>query len=432
MQLPSIPASRWFLSFATFLLVFLCLAVLLARLLLTYRSYQPRLGEVVGSSMEPTLQGPRYLVTCSSCQAVTPFTIDAWNPNRPANCPCCDHSILADDELTVERGETIRYLPARRLRRKPEEPSDHHYQRGDIVVLQREAGSSKELKRVVGLPDEKVTLKEGDLWINDRRYEKTLRETLSQSVLVAAWEPRFCEGPLAEWLGALPLPPTNALGINAHDSHLPVPTYDVGIALRCVAPIQKGHLSLIISDASHRYEVGIRVNSDWEVTCNGLLVPKLPNNPSEEEESTKWIIFAMIDGRLLVGDESGRCYAVSLESLRATKQDALLVKGMQVIRIREAVDIPEIDLALVFRDLVRRGYGDMAEETIPAGPGFVLLGDNVSISDDSRGPAGDSVRWDVARLHGVVLRENNDLASLLRQAETLRSCGCKLHATGTP
>jgi hypothetical protein len=413
-------------------MVFLCLAVLLAGLLLTYRSYQPRVGEVVGNSMEPTLQGPRYLVTCGSCQAVIPFTIDAWNPNRPAICPCCGHSILTDDVPPVQRGQTVSYLPARRMRRTSKDSPTEKILRGDIVVLEREAGAVKELKRVVGLPDEEVTLKEGDLWINDRRYEKTLRETLAQSVLVAAWDPRICEGILDEFIESLTLPPTNELAINAHDSHLPIPTYDLGIALRCVAPIRKGQLAMIISDANHRYEVEVLIQDNWNVTCNGLPVPKLSNSQSEVGESLKWIIVAMIDGRMLIGDESGGCFAISLESLRSTNLSSMQEESRQMIRISEAVDIPEIDLALVFRDLVHRGYGDTAEETIPAGPGFVLLGDNVSISDDSRGPAGHSVRWDIARLHGVVLRDVNDLASLLRQAETLRSCGCQTNGKGPP
>jgi hypothetical protein len=84
---------------------------------------------------------------------------------------------------------------------------------------------------------------------------------------------------------------------------------------------------------------------------------------------------------------------------------------------------PNCDLAIVFRDLVYRGYGDANEETISAGPGYVVLGDNISISKDSRGPTGNSERWDASRIRGVVLPTSNPLDNLLRQRST-RSCPC--------
>ncbi len=419
-----IPASRWFLCGATSLMVFLFLAVLLAGLMLTYRSYQPRFGEVAGNSMEPSLQGPRYLVTCGSCQTVIPFTVDAWNPNRPAICPCCGQPVIADDALPVQRGETIQYLPPQRLRRRSKAPGADKVLRGDIVVLEREAGSIKELKRVVGLPNETITLREGDLWINDQRHEKTLRETLSQSVLVAVWDPRFSDQYLDGFLDSLSLPPTNELPINAHDSHLLIPTSDIGIALRCEEPMRQGRLAMVLWDMSHRYEIEVVLHEDWSVTCNGLTVPQQTSRLKPEGAYSNWIILAMIDGRLLIGDESGRCLASPLDSLRTTAEESHdeSHRSRMVITRR---DIPEIDLAIVFRDLVYRGYGDAAEETIPQGPGYVVLGDNVSISDDSRGPAGGSVRWDLERIKGVVLSDNDDLASLLRQAEMWRSCGTR-------
>jgi signal peptidase I len=418
MQIPQIRTSRWFIYVSSGLIVFLCLSVLLAGLILLSKSSQPLTGQVAGSSMEPTLQGPRLLVTCSVCQAVNQFSIDAWNPKRPASCPCCSRSILTEDEPPIQHGDTLRYTLLRWLR-------NDSIQRGDVVVLERESGSLKALKRVVGLPDEQITLRDGDLWINDRRYEKTLRETLRQSVLVAAWDPRFCDRSLDSFLDSLSLPLTNELPINAHDSHAIIPTRDVGIALRFVEPIQKGRLATSLSDSSHRYDIDVFAREDWLVSCNGNAVPRISTGQGRGGGFSQWIIVACIDGRVLVGDEFGTCFASPLESMRSAVEDDPPTTKKQSMTISSMKELPTMDLVLVFRDLVYRGYGDTAEETIPAGPGYVVLGDNISISDDSRGPLGGSTRWGREQIKGVLLRDSNDLASLLRQSDQLRRCGCR-------
>ncbi|MBU6237609.1 MAG: hypothetical protein KGQ51_07255 [Planctomycetes bacterium] len=418
MQIPQIRTSRWFIYASSGLLVFLCLAVLLAGLILLSRSSQPLAGQIAGSSMEPTLQGPRLLVTCSTCQAVNQFSIDAWNPNRPASCQCCSRSILTEDEPPIQHGDTVQYTLLRWLR-------NDSIQRGDIVVLEREAGSLKALKRVMGLPHEQITFRDGDLWVNDQRHEKTLRETLRQSVLVAAWDPQFCTQTLEHFLDSLSLPLTNQLPINAHDSHAIIPTYDVGIALRCVEPMQNGQLTMCLSDSSHRYDIDVLAREDWLVSCNGNTVPRISAGQGRGGGRPQWIIAACIDGRLLVGDEFGTCFASPLESVRSAPQDNPATTVKRSMTISSMAGLPKIDLALVFRDLVYRGYGDTAEGTIPAGPGYVVLGDNISISDDSRGPVGGSVRWGSEQIKGVLLRDSNDLASLLRQSDQLRRCGCR-------
>jgi hypothetical protein len=424
MKIPQLPTSRWFIYVSSSLLVFLCLSVLLAGLILFVQSSQPRAGEVGGSSMEPALQGPRFLATCSVCQTVNQFSIDAWDPKRLASCLCCGSSILTDENVPIQRGETVRYRPTRWSSETAGKTAEGGFRRGDIVVLEREAGSLKELKRVVGLPNEKVALRGGDLWINDQRYAKNLRETLSQGVLIAAWDPRFCEKILDEFIQSVPLPPTNELPINAHDSHILVPTLDFGIALRCSQAIDRGRFDITLDDSENRYDIRVIASRDWTVACNGSPVPRLSSNPNNRSNSPQWLILALIDGRVLVGDDLEACFASSLESVPSRAKDESSMPRKASISISSVEDAPPADLALVFRDLVYRGYRDMPEETILPGPGYVVLGDNVSISDDSRGPEGGAVRWGKEQIKGVVLRESNDLASLLRQSEQWRRSGC--------
>jgi signal peptidase I len=407
MHIPPLPTSRWFIYVSTGLLVFLCLAILLAGMILFVQSSQVRMGQIAGSSMEPTLQGPRLLVKCDTCQKMNAFSIDAWNPMRPVACLFCDASIIVDEEPTVQAGQNVRYMPLRPYDRKS-------IRRNDLVILERESGALKAVKRVVGLPQEKVALREGDLWVDEQRYQKNLVETLAQSVLVAAWEPNRGGKTLREFLSALAIPPSNELPINAHDSHAIVACHDFGIALRYGRPSRQIREKMGVVHAGHRYKLHVKVAGDWSVTCNDALLTELSVGQGRGGESAPWILVGIVDGRLLVGDESGTCFAESIDIVDALSEETIKNSPSWSIAIDDADD-SNIDLAMVFRDVVYRGYGDAEEETIPAGPGYVVLGDNVSISDDSRGPAGSSKRWDASSLRGIVLPEPNPLESLLRQ-----------------
>jgi len=48
-----------------------------------------------------------------------------------------------------------------------------------------------------------------------------------------------------------------------------------------------------------------------------------------------------------------------------------------------------------------------------------VLGDNVSISEDSRGAGDASIRIHAQQMRGIVTPEQNDLDSLIRQTESL-------------
>lgn len=424
MQIPQIRTSRWFIYVSSGLLVFLCLSVLVASLMLTVQSSQVRIGQVGGSSMEPTLQGPRAILVCSDCRAESSFARDAWTPNRPVRCRCCNQWIALDDNPTMQHGEVVRYMSPRWRKRTADAAGDSFLQRGEIVVLERDSGSLKELKRVVALPGEEVGIRDGDLWINQRRYQKTLAAALSQSVLIAAWDNTRCTQSLDAFLETQTLPPTNDLPLNAHDSHERVTTCDFGIALRCTEPMQNANLELQLADSIHSYRIQITAQDGWTASCNYVPLARQPANDSHHAFDPQWIIVAMVDGRLLVGDQTGNGFAHSLSALTGGEREEQRDLASRTIAIVSNEDGLEFDLAMIFRDVVYRGYGDLAQETIPAGPGYVVLGDNISISDDSRGPAGSQVRWEGDRIRGIVVASPDPLGSLLRQRSLESHCPC--------
>jgi len=116
---------RWFVTISTCLLVGLCLAILLAALLLLRRGNQVRYGQVTGSSMEPILAGPRLQWTCPSCKHAQSFNLDTCKSHQPFRCQRCEKSDMqsamdmeeswAIDNRTLA-GEKLMYGPLRMMR----------------------------------------------------------------------------------------------------------------------------------------------------------------------------------------------------------------------------------------------------------------------------------------------------------------------------
>jgi hypothetical protein len=291
-------------------------------------------------------------------------------------------------------------------------------------VLERHPGAVKELKRVVALPGEELAIRAGDLWIDQRRYQKSLSAALAQSVLVAAWDRDRCRQSLGSFLQGGSFPPNNDLSLNAHDSHVLVDVVDFGIAFRCVEPRKDTSFELRLSDAHHRYHVRITTAQEWTVVCNDVAMTRQSILESESVTPPRWMIVAMIDGRMLVGDEFGNGFADQLSTLVKTPTDEVLNDPAEAAVVLETSGNWDVDLAFIFRDLHYRGYGDTPEETVPAGPGYVLLGDNISISDDSRGPAGSQSRWEWDRIRGVVSAIPEPLASLMSQRSLVNLSPC--------
>jgi hypothetical protein len=72
-----------------------------------------------------------------------------------------------------------------------------------------------------------------------------------------------------------------------------------------------------------------------------------------------------------------------------------------------------IEQRLVFRDIHYRGAADSPTQTIEAGNGVVVLGDNVSLSNDSRQRWEDDLGLDTIK--GIVLKQREGLQGLLWQ-----------------
>ena len=437
-QLRARRPSRWFVAVTLGLLVFLILGLVGAYLLMR-QSHVVRIGRIAGSSMEPALRGPRLELVCTNCQSSNSWTYDAWNPSREARCRFC-REYLDTSDPKVTQGETIRYVPIPRLRpstaRRPSGSQSDLVDRWDILVLEArqddnpDANQANQVKRVVGLPGETIRIAQGRIYADGQPIVPNLTEFMQQAVLIAHWElgsksPGENQSgenspgkPLEEFLSGFAAPIDNALPINAHDSHHPVAVSDIGIAMRLAQPQSNWNLKFQLAHGDQRIPIELSCyEKDTQVT---LLAPGIqdgtdsvpsPSPPSPSPQigwirswQPTWIHIVVLGGRLLVFDEHQERWSVALgpmqEGLRWTELSLVDPPGL-------------IDRCMIYRGLHYRGIRDTPEQEFAAAEGWIVLGDNGTISEDSR--YWERPRVDRDELRGILEPRTGLMEGLVKQ-----------------
>lgn len=328
--------------------------------------------------------------------------------------------------------------------------------RGDLVVFNAPDLDRREIKRIVGFPGERIEIKSGDLWVNGQRWRKDMAALLNQSILLAdstmssrsdmRWETRaattaqrvvlkpidesttdapstadeqnrtmgslalrFAQSPhlspqatskslsssQSEWID-------NRLVSNLHDSHCLIPVKDIGIALQLGTETPQWTLSVDFqSVGGHTTVVLNRDGSNWE----GVLGDEKKQRSAPEVTDanvTEWLVVAMVDGDLVVSLNKLELFRWRLEENREIA--SVLLKCLA-----GSIEITE---RLAFRDIEYRGAGDSASQAFEE-QGIVLVGDNVSLSFDSRDRWPEGLSAD--SITGVVELPQTGIENLLRQ-----------------
>jgi signal peptidase I len=115
---------------------------------------------VAGSSMAPTLSGPRRLFRCAACQQEFAVGLEQLDGDEVAACPGCgawsrpsDAGVHRGDRLLVDRTAYTFHGP----------------RRWEVIVFRSpEDGGQLCVKRVAGLPGEIVSIAGGELKINGK------------------------------------------------------------------------------------------------------------------------------------------------------------------------------------------------------------------------------------------------------------------------
>jgi hypothetical protein len=424
--------------------------------------------------MEPALRGPRLKWTCNRCEVPFHFCFDSLRPGIPVRCPNCGH-VDIDFDLesallkpnAIDTGEQLEYMPPRFVgaRREANRIKTEYrgFQRGDLVVIQdpdTPDDTSREVKRLVGFPNESIAIRNGDLWINEERIQRTYNQLLGQSLLVdplssVAWKSSSSPPvePVNHWqldasmvsgkallVGSeadailddtnetAATTPTesvphgkrldfkttrfswisNEYSRNAHDSHDVIMVGDIGCAIQ-------------VANAMNDWQTTITLRTPQRQTIfmldcsNGQLSISIDGIESDSEfaiqDSSHWIVVMIADGQAIAGTSEREILrfplAKSDETEIASEQDT------SPISIECRFGRMMIEQRLVFRDIHYRGAADSPVQTIEAGNGVVVLGDNVSLSNDSRQRWDDDLGLDAIK--GIVLKQREGLEALLWQ-----------------
>ncbi len=116
---------------------------------------------VQGGSMTPSLIGGHYRVPCDGCGRVFPVLPMPGGVRPPFSvCPGCGRRVAISPDAGEESiGDLVWILRSPFLFRRPG--------RWEVVGVRDPAAASRILvKRIVGLPGETVTIREGDLFVN--------------------------------------------------------------------------------------------------------------------------------------------------------------------------------------------------------------------------------------------------------------------------
>ena len=152
-------------------LVILLTALLADRLLIQGLLLPVRIH---GGSMAPSLLGRHFLYTCHACRYS--FPIDEVPPPGVV-CPNCGTVHRGDDEMY----SPISARPGQRVLLDRLSLRIRNPQRWEVIAFRR-ADAHPSVKRVIGLPGERVTIHAGDVWVNDQVVRKPL--AVLQSMLV--------------------------------------------------------------------------------------------------------------------------------------------------------------------------------------------------------------------------------------------------------
>ncbi|MEO8496124.1 MAG: signal peptidase I, partial [Planctomycetota bacterium] len=133
--------------------------------------------QIASGSMAEQLLGPHRLVSCAECGIAFRCGLDTEAPLQLATCPNCGFrrndlalaTLFEGDRVLIDRWAYAGATP----------------RRGDVVAFVDPTNDTElAVKRVMGLPNEAVTIRRGELFINGQLHRKSLAETKQLATLV--------------------------------------------------------------------------------------------------------------------------------------------------------------------------------------------------------------------------------------------------------
>jgi signal peptidase I len=331
---------------------------------------------VSGSSMAPTLRGPHRAFRCPACRTNFDVGLDEEPSDPRAVCPACgsrravalDDEELGGDRLIVNRAAFVWRQP----------------QRWDVVVFRcPQQADQLCVKRVVGLPGERVSLAHGDVLVSGQLVRKTLAEqrALRQLVYRATVRGELSSLEEAAWEADL------------------APLSDAMLTAR-VRLADDGQLRMVIDGKIGRFEMSYDDDDgQFQVLQDGrrLSEATLPASAIPPNGFCEWT-FSLFDGQALVAVDDRIVFVAPFEAGKGPESPSFPAQPRRsaaaIYGLRGIISEPT-----VWRDAYYEyRYGDQPASASTASasgpPGvaawqlgpqeYFVLGDNAEISDDSR------------------------------------------------
>lgn len=146
-------------------------------------------------SMAPYLLGFHKQVVCPDCRL--PFAVGVpvdseVETNGPVTCPNCGQAHIDLSFVPRNEGDQLLVQKFAYLFRRPK--------RWEVVVFQNPNQPTQAyVKRVLGLPDEEIQVRAGDVWINGELARKSLAEQRSTRMVVSSLKYQSQNGAELRW-----------------------------------------------------------------------------------------------------------------------------------------------------------------------------------------------------------------------------------------
>jgi hypothetical protein len=367
-----------------------------------------RKGEVVGDSMVPFALGEHWRLDCKRCGDAFSVQPSISTTREFLVCPNCGF-----DKVPIESADE---MPADLVEISL---SPKTIQRWNVVAFQSMTSSKAGIKRVVGLPGESIEIRSGNLFANGLLLRKEL--DTQREIRVPVYDSKFSNTEFPRWVGigwqktpsgfvwekqssSTPLSylhrdcyvpgagkPGPALledtygfnqflprGLNTTDEIFIEAEFENSKELKFGCRFKTGD-----DQFDFEFDLGLRIVR-MKKNDQALVTSEIPGDLGFSETTT--FEFSSFDRKIVAAINQDIVFEFELEPDVPLNIDSKIDVAKDVFGI-----LPfETDICLkrirIWRDIYYLGASNKvgAEQTLATSPGYILLGDNVPVSLDSR------------------------------------------------